>query len=179
MTFGPDSATLEVLTLREGVLAAARRTISSFAPRALRDLPSIPPGRPSRRGIEAGSLPRRDRAARRPSAPGRARSAADVRDIERTIASTVLGATSLPGDPLRVDSRVGGRDDGFEVRGTLALAGRKGEVIVPVRRAGDRLVAEVVLHQPAFGIRPYRAMLGALRVKPDVAVRASLPAAGI
>jgi hypothetical protein len=35
----------------------------------------------------------------------------------------------------------------------------------------------VALHQPDFGIRPYRAMLGALKVKAGVVVRASIPAA--
>ncbi len=36
--------------------------------------------------------------------------------------------------------------------------------------------AEVRLQQPDFGIRPYRAMLGTLRVQPDVLIRMSVPA---
>ena len=38
-----------------------------------------------------------------------------------------------------------------------------------------RLVAEVRLHQPDFGITPYRALLGALRVRADVLVSLSIP----
>jgi hypothetical protein len=30
--------------------------------------------------------------------------------------------------------------------------------------------ARITVHQPDFGIRPYRALLGALAVKPDVVV---------
>jgi hypothetical protein len=33
----------------------------------------------------------------------------------------------------------------------------------------------VTFLQPNCGIRPYRAMLGAIRVKPDVVIRASVP----
>jgi hypothetical protein len=36
-------------------------------------------------------------------------------------------------------------------------------------------VAEVKIHQPDFGIKPYTAALGALKVKPDVLVRVSVP----
>jgi hypothetical protein len=34
----------------------------------------------------------------------------------------------------------------------------------------------VVLNQPEFGITPYRAMMGTLRIKPEVRVRISVPA---
>ena len=48
--------------------------------------------------------------------------------------------------------------------------------IIDLYGAADILVAEVSLHQPDFGIKPYSAMLGTLRVKPDVTVVVSLPA---
>ena len=65
------------------------------------------------------------------------------------------------------------------MRGALALCGATRELVIPVRRDGDRLRAEVTIHQPAFGIRPYTAMLGTLRVRPDVIVRVSVPAEGL
>jgi hypothetical protein len=34
---------------------------------------------------------------------------------------------------------------------------------------------EVTLHQPDFRIEPYRAALGALKIKPDVRVRVRIP----
>jgi polyisoprenoid-binding protein YceI len=69
--------------------------------------------------------------------------------------------------------------DGYDVEGTLTLTGVSRPVTVEVRRDGERLVAEVLVHQPAFGIRPYSAMLGALKVKADVLVRVSVPAEGL
>lgn len=61
------------------------------------------------------------------------------------------------------------------VSGTLEIKGRKKSVTVQIHAEGDRLVGEVTLHQPDFGITPYSAMLGTLRIKPDVRVRIDLP----
>jgi len=48
---------------------------------------------------------------------------------------------------------------------------------VSLRRDGDRYVASVPLRQEDFGIRPYSNFFGGLKVKPDVVVRLSMPAA--
>ena len=66
------------------------------------------------------------------------------------------------------------------VRGLLHLHGREREVAFPVEERpgpGGRAVAvaEVRLHQPDFGIKPYSAMLGTLKIKPDVLVRLTVP----
>jgi hypothetical protein len=44
-----------------------------------------------------------------------------------------------------------------------------------VRADGDRWVTDLKLHQPDFGIKPFSAALGALKVKPDVIIRVSVP----
>jgi polyisoprenoid-binding protein YceI len=172
---GPEAATLEVLTFREGVLAAAAHDlllrVSVFTIAVDPALPAVEVT------AEAGSL--RVEAALRDGRPlAGALSAADVRDIERTIAETVLRAGRFPVVRFR-STEVSRGADATTVRGELSLAGVRREIAFAARPAGERLVAEIVLHQPAFGIRPYRAMLGALKVKPDVIVRASLPAAGL
>jgi hypothetical protein len=46
---------------------------------------------------------------------------------------------------------------------------------VPVHKEGDDVVGEVTLHQPDYGIKPYSAMLGTLKIRPDVKVRIRLP----
>jgi polyisoprenoid-binding protein YceI len=66
--------------------------------------------------------------------------------------------------------------DKATIKGTLTLAGRSKALTVEARRDGARWVSEVVLHQPDFGVKPYTAMLGTLKIKPDVRVRVSLPA---
>ena len=171
-TFGPDTATCEVLTFREGLLSAAAHDLllrveafaievdlagpsvkATFDPASLRVVGALRDGRPL---------------------PG-ALSAADVRDIERAIREKVLHAERFP--ELRFGtSAVSARPDGYELRGTLTLAGRSRALAIEAREVAGRLGAEVPLHQPDFGIRPYSAMLGAIRVKPDVQVRVSVPA---
>ena len=51
------------------------------------------------------------------------------------------------------------------------LHGRSREITL--KRTGDD-EAEVTLHQPDYGIKPYSAMFGALKIKPDIRVRLRL-----
>lgn len=66
--------------------------------------------------------------------------------------------------------------DRWSVRGELALHGARRTVDARVERRGDELVTEVTLNQPDFGITPYSAMFGALKVQPRVTVRVAVPA---
>ena len=97
----------------------------------------------------------------------RSLSDADKRTIEGNIVNDVLGR-----DEIRFAStEVAEEGEGFRVRGDLTLAGKTKPIEFVTRREGARQVAEVTIHQPDFGIRPYRAMLGTLRVQADVRVR--------
>ena len=174
-TFGADHATCEVLTFREGFLAAMAHDlllrVGAFELAIDPDAPSVS-ARLDARSLRVVSALRDGR-----PLPGVLRPA-DVRDIEATIAGTVLRAPRFP--EIRFTSTgVSRAAEGYEVRGALALCGATRELVIPVRRDGDRLRAEVTIHQPAFGIRPYTAMLGTLRVRPDVIVRVSVPAEGL
>jgi hypothetical protein len=62
------------------------------------------------------------------------------------------------------------------VRGKLALHGRERAVELALRREGERLRGEVRIEQPEFGIKPFRALLGALKIKPGVMVEIDVPA---
>jgi polyisoprenoid-binding protein YceI len=95
---------------------------------------------------------------------------------EDNIVRHVLDATRHP--EIRFVSRsVEEQKDLILVDGTLAIRGRERRLIVPLRKKACGWVAEIRVHQPDFGIPPFRALLGALRVKADVTVRLSLPAA--
>jgi polyisoprenoid-binding protein YceI len=173
-TFGPETAVCEVLTFREGFLSAMAHDlllrVGAF------ELVVDPAAPLVSARIDAGSL-RVVTALRdgRPL-PGALRPA-DVREIEATIAGTVLRASRFP--EIRFTSTAVSRvGDGYDVRGALVLCGATGELSIPIRREGERLRADVTVHQPDFGIRPYAAMLGTLRVRPDVIVRVSVPAEG-
>ncbi len=58
--------------------------------------------------------------------------------------------------------------------GSLALCGVPRPLTVRVTRVAGRLVFTATVHQPTRGLSPYQAILGALRVKPDVQVDWSL-----
>jgi polyisoprenoid-binding protein YceI len=169
---GPSDAACHVLTYREGLLSSfghdlefavtsfdirvdevQRAVDASFDPTSLRVVRAL------RDGIDLT-----DRL-----------SDGDRRTIEDNMRRDVLEADRHPEIRFR-STRVVDVEGGFDVTGRLLLHGKERDVVVPLRRVDDRHAAEVRLHQPDFGIRPYTALLGALKVKPEIAVRLSLPA---
>lgn len=100
---------------------------------------------------------------------------ADRRSIEDNIRRDVLESNRHPEIRFR-STRVVDVEGGFDVTGRLALHGKEREITLHLRREGDRYAASVTLQQPDFGIKPYRAMLGAIKVHPEVVVRTSVPA---
>jgi len=106
----------------------------------------------------------------------RALSEKDRREIEATIVRDVLDARRHPAIDFRssaVAATVAPAE--IQIDGTLSIRGRERPLRLLARREADRAVIETAIHQPDFGIRPYTAMLGALRIKPDVAVRVTTP----
>jgi hypothetical protein len=166
-TFDASTGSVHVLTEKEGVLSAVAHdlelaftdftvtagdaTLSArFAPRSLQVLHALEGGRPST-----------------------ALSAKDRRDILANLAREVLpGSADLTFTSTSVQ-RVG---TGLEVAGTLTVGRVSRPVSFRARAEGLALVADVPLHQPDFGIKPFSALLGALKVKARVVVRVRLPA---
>ena len=67
-------------------------------------------------------------------------------------------------------------DDKFEIEGDLKIEGRTRQVRIPVVREGDTYSVSFRFNQKDFGIRPFSAMMGTIKVKPHVEVRLTLPA---
>jgi len=98
----------------------------------------------------------------------------DKKKIYDNATKDVLQTRKYP--EARFDStNVVERGEGFAVEGTLQLHGKSRSIQTSVRAEGDRWLAELKIHQPDFGIKPFSAALGALKVKPDVLVRISVP----
>jgi hypothetical protein len=101
-------------------------------------------------------------------------SPSDVEKIERSILTDVLHSDRHPSITFR-SSEVRAEGDGYRLKGELSLHGRVRKVDALARKEGDRWVTEVVLHQPDFGIKPFKAALGALKIRPNVRVRLEVP----
>lgn len=128
------------------------KVIARFDPRALR--------------VESAQKNGRDD----PNALG----ASDKAKIEKNIRDDVLHPDRYP--EIRFASSQVARQDGvLRVEGALTLHGTTRSIVFPVREVGDQLRASVTLEQPDFGIKPYRAALGGLRIKPEVVVEIRLP----
>ena len=98
----------------------------------------------------------------------------DKKKIHDNVTKDVLRIRKHP--EIRFDSsNVVARGEGFAIEGTLQMHGKSRNVQASIRADGDRWRTEIRLHQPDFGIKPYTAALGALKVKPDVLVRVSVP----
>jgi polyisoprenoid-binding protein YceI len=100
-------------------------------------------------------------------------SASDKDQIRRNIAESVLHTRRFSRIAFRCDAV---EPDGDEVtaEGRLTVRGREAPVRVVGQRQGDALVANARLDQRAFGIEPFTALLGALRIKPEVDVAVTL-----
>jgi polyisoprenoid-binding protein YceI len=106
-------------------------------------------------------------------------SASDKKKIQATIAGEVLGARHGKNASFR-SSAIAVHGDVHRIDGTLTLAGVTRSMSFESKSSSERpgrpgRTAEVRIHQPDFGIAPYSAMLGALKIKPDVVVRVWLP----
>jgi hypothetical protein len=112
-------------------------------------------------------------------------SASDRRKIEKTLTGDVLDVRRHPdiryegtATPLGAGNGDGSADTGdgrLAITGELTLQGRRRPLGLTAHLRDGRWHAETTLHQPDFGVQPYSALLGALKLRPDVQVRISLP----
>lgn len=101
----------------------------------------------------------------------------DRRKIEQSTVKDVLAAKKHPQALFRAPELRRTDDGGVEARGELTLHGRTRPLVLRAAPRGDRLVARLTLRQPDFGIKPFSAMLGALKVRAEVEIEISVPAA--
>ncbi|MEX1364543.1 MAG: YceI family protein [Nannocystaceae bacterium] len=173
--FDATTARCQVLTFKEGLLSAIAHDLSIRVERFTIDLRDDPDdGISIEARFDASSL-RVEHAMKDGRPDPSALSAKQRRDIEKNIDKDVLHVRRHPEIVFR-STAVQGEDDQRRVTGTLGLHGTERTVHVVARRSGDRWSTEVQLHQPDYGIVPYSAMLGTLKVRPDVRVVLSLPA---
>lgn len=99
----------------------------------------------------------------------------EIGQIDGNIQNDVL-ETKKHAEARFVSTSVEPSGEGFKVKGDLTLHGRTKSITADVQKKNGRYVTSVRLHQPDFGIKPYSAALGALKVQADVIVEVSVPA---
>jgi polyisoprenoid-binding protein YceI len=91
----------------------------------------------------------------------------DRREIRKNIDNKILGAKPIEFHSTSVQSN----DSHLTVDGELALAGSSRPATFELDVAGDgRVTGTLPLVQSNWGIKPYRGMMGALKVRDDVEV---------
>lgn len=166
MKLGPGNASLRVKVYREGVAAKMGHDLVLEVTRweATADLDAANPA------IELTADPRslEVRDATGGVAPLTDRDRAEIaKNIDRSV---------LRGEPVAFRS-TGAQLSGerLTVEGELAMAGRTGLVSARLDVAEGRVTGTVPLTQSAWGIKPYRGLMGALKVRDEVEVVIDAP----
>jgi polyisoprenoid-binding protein YceI len=159
MKCGPDNASMHVHTYREGVAAKVGHDLvievtrwdASVADGAI-ELTADPASLEVREG-HRGVKPLTDK---------------DRREIRKNIDSKVLGSSPISFRSTSVD--------GDAVAGELTMAGATRPVTCRLDRSGGRTRVTILLTQSEWGIKPYRGLMGALKVRDDVEIVVDAPA---
>jgi polyisoprenoid-binding protein YceI len=164
--FGPDSSSLEVRTYREGVAAKAGHDLIIDVTRwdATVEVAGEPAGWTIELNADARSLEVRE--GLRGVKPLTAK---DRVEIRKNIDAKVLGS-----HPIRFrSSAVRLADDGsrLTIEGELSMAGSARPLTVQLTVVdGGAVRGTISLTQSDWGIKPYRGLMGALKVRDEVEV---------
>jgi YceI-like domain len=160
--FGPDNGSLKIRTRRTGGAAKAGHdlVIEVQSWQATLDRESQP----------ALTLSADSRSLRVLEGSGGIKSLteSDKADIKKTIDKEVLKGTPIEFRSSEVQEAAGG---GVSVRGELSLNGKQAPVAFDLAIGEDgRVSGSATVTQTAFGMKPYSALFGALKVADEVTV---------
>ena len=160
--FGPDNGSLKIRTGRTGGAAKAGHDLvieveswqATLDPEASPALTLIADSRTLRVLEGTGGL--------------KSLSDGDKGDIKKTIDKDVLKGCAIEFRSSEVQETAGG---GLSVRGELSLNGKSAPVAFDLTRADDgRVTGSATVQQTAFGMKPYSALFGALKVADEVTI---------
>ena len=164
-TLGPDDATLTVRTRKAGAASKAghnlRIEVTSW--RATLDVAEDPAQTAMALTADARSL-----RVREGTGGVHALDDGDMKNIEQTIDDEVLEGSAIEFSSRRVEPGPGGT---LSVEGDLDLAGTRRPVAFDMAAGDDgRLSASARIKQTDWGIKPYSALFGTLKVVDEVEV---------
>jgi len=170
-SYGPGNAECFVFTFKEGLLSTIahdlRLVIERFSIEVDEANGSV------LASFDTGSL-RVDAPMKDGAENPHALAAADKEKIAGQIREQVLHSAKFPTAIFRSSVVSARPDGGYDLSGELTLHGATRPLSAQTRVVAGRQQLELTLHQPDFGITPYRAMLGALKIRADVTVRITL-----
>jgi polyisoprenoid-binding protein YceI len=168
---GPDRGRIVLHTFRDGLAAQAGHDLTIEVPRWSGELvvnDDLSPARLEVR-IDLGDLVVREGTGGIKPLTDR-----DRREIAVT-ARKVLGAGQHPEAVFAADGFRPAAGGGGEISGTFTLRGRARPLRLQIKQTGaDRYHAEAHVVQSDYGIKPYTAFLGALRVRDAIDVTIEL-----
>jgi polyisoprenoid-binding protein YceI len=97
----------------------------------------------------------------------------DKKKIEKSIVADVLHARKHRSIGFK-SSEVVSEGKGYRIKGELTLHGVTRPISAKVNPRGDRWSTQLSINQPDYGIEPFSAMLGTLKVKPKVRIHLSV-----
>jgi polyisoprenoid-binding protein YceI len=166
-SYSQDNAECFVFTFKEGLLSSIAHDLrikvtrfsievaDSGAISATFDTSSLRVDTPMKDGSE------------NPSALG----ASDKEKIAGQIRDDVLHSSKHPEARFVSRSVQQRADGGFDLEGDLTLHGVTKPIQARTQATGGRQQLDFTLHQPDFGVTPYKAMMGTLKISPDVKIR--------
>jgi hypothetical protein len=98
----------------------------------------------------------------------------DKKDIDKSIIYEVLD-TKRYKNIILVSSSVKKEDSTYDVKGLLTLHGITREIFFPVKTGGNHYSADVWLRLTDFGIKPFSALFGTMKIKPDILIHVMMP----
>ncbi|MDP9864847.1 MULTISPECIES: YceI family protein [Streptosporangium] len=167
-TLGPESGRLLVNTARSGLGAKAGHDLTIEVTRwhgeATVDT-TDPAGSSVTVEIDAGSFEVREGTGGVKPLTG-----SDRREIEKILREKILHTGRNPMITFR-STRVDGTAESFRVEGDLTIVGVTQPVEIQGSLAGSRAQGSATIVQTRWGIRPYSALFGALKVGDGVEIR--------
>lgn len=164
--FGPDNASLQVKTYREGVAAKVGHDLVIAVTRweATVEIADEPAASTVELTADARSLEVREGV----------RGVKPLSDRDRAEIAKNIDDKVLHGEPIAFRSTSVRPADGgarLTVEGDLTMAGSARPITAEVTVGADgQLSAAIPLTQSAWGIKPYRGLMGALRVRDEIEI---------
>ena len=91
----------------------------------------------------------------------------DIADIEKDMAGKVLHPDKYPTANFR-SKAIQKKDGGYKINGDLSLHGVTKSIDFDIDTNGGNLKGMITLLQKDYGIKPFKAMLGTLRIKNEI-----------